>query len=404
MRLSANLIKEKVSFLETVNGLGFNYIEGYSNECPFCNKKKLSVNDSYAFCFMSGCEANTKHDIFSWLISNGLCSSFNEAYRMIAEYWNLDTNTSTTYIPSRPQILERVFKAYNEVNSIMPYEYLLNRGYRESMENIPIGYSDSFTYLKDRGFTNEELDMAGLLSKNNCELFYSHIIFPIRDYQGKLRHLQGRIVGDAEGTRWINSKGEQNQTINYFLFNEDNAYGQEKLYLTEGISDGFSLMELVGIDKVVSCFGTSPSLDTHNQLFSNVKELVTIFDNDRTDLTQDEDEKLKSWKNILPKLILLKIKFNQINIKCIMPPRRSGIKDINDWYKSGLSKEEILNNEKRALSLFDFIFKYHSYKDIHNSILHYLRKIDDYPVKEKMEELLRSEKSLVEYINAIKRE
>lgn len=396
MRLEASVLKEQVSFLETANGLGFNYQKGYSNECPFCGKHKLSVNEDYAYCFMSGCEANQKNDIFSWLILTGSEPNFNEAYEAVANYWKINTNSSGHYISSRPRILERIFGAYNDINSLAPYEYLLGRGYKSSIETLPIGYSDSPTYLRSRGFTEEELTTAGLLSKSNSELFYSHIIFPIRDCQGRLRHFQGRLI-NKEGTRWINSKGKENQTINFYLFNEDNAYGSEKIYLTEGISDGLSLIELVGVNSVVSCFGTTPSLETHKELFSSTKELIAIFDNDRTDLTQDEEERLKSWKNILPKLIALKIKFPELHIKCLMPPKKAGIKDINDWYNYGLTKELLLTYESQADSLFEFIFKYYSYKDIHPSIFQYLRKVNDDKVHQKMEELLRSQRSLVDY-------
>lgn len=401
MRLDATELKNRVSFIDTCQKLGYDYKNGYSNICPCCEKRKLSINEkeSFAYCFLSGCEANRKIDIFQWLQLVDITSSFNESYNYICNLWNINSFQKGN-TPKRSFLLERIFKEYNCIYDSKPFEYLLNRNIHKSLEVIPVGYSNSNTFLQDKGFTLKEIESCGILSESHRELFYNHLIFPIFDRLGNIKHLQGRALDANSYLRWINTKGEGKQTINYYLFNENNIDSSE-VYLTEGISDGLSLIELVGHNKVISCFGTSPKLSTHRKLFSSINKLIAIFDNDRFDPSKDENEKLKSWKNILPRLIELKIHYPSLKILCLMPPQKSGIKDINDWYNKGNLTEKVLNNKviSESLNLFDFVFTYFPYEEIHNSLLTYIQKDNsNIEVKSKLETLIREETSIVDYI------
>ena len=400
-RLSAQELKKCIQIPEILDKYG--YKEGYSNRCPCCQKDKLSVNKDFLYCFSSSCKLNKKTDIFSFLIESEICTNFNEAYEKVASLGDVDTIYSRRgYSPSRTITLERIFYLYNQSESQLPYEYLLKRGFIKALNKIPIGYSNKDNYLLSKEITKEELELCGLLNIHGKELFNNHVIFPIRDSKGNLSHLQGRYIGEDNGLRWVNTKAKERETINYYLFNEDKAVGYERLFITEGISDGMSLLEILKEDNVVSCFGLSPKLDTHTRLFSQAKELVAIFDNDRNDVVTDSKESLKSWGGILPHLIDLKIKYQHLNIICLYPPYRTGIKDTNDWYNRGLT-EEILYNEikKRGKELFDFIFNHYAHKSIHSHLFRYIKKTKDTRVSQELDYIIRKEPNIVDYINNI---
>lgn len=406
-RPDAKKLKESNSLTDLANKFGFSFKEGYNNKCPFCGKSKLSVNYSYYYCFRANCEGNKGGDIFNLLQKTKIANSFNEAYNLVISQlgYKIDNGIHFMKMNSRSSILEEAFKLYNQFTNTHVWDYLLDRGFRSVLEEIPIGFCPKSNFLKDYGFTHEDLDKAGLLSRSQKELFYNHIIFPIYDSCGRLIHLQGRNLDQSSDFRWINTRAEDNLSITNYFFNRNHISDSiEKVYLSEGISDGFTLIELLGKEKVISCIGTSPSLSKDKDLFSSKKELIAIFDNDCF-IDNYSYSIPKSWSNALKPLLNLKINFPNLDIFCISPPNKPYITDINDWFlRENLTSKSFINHVEYYKSyIFDFVLSNFSVMQFHDYLIDYLCNYEDKILEEKLNKSIEQQfNSYVDYIKTVK--
>ena len=80
------------------------------------------------------------------------------------------------------------------------YQRNLNR---KTVEEFKIGYAPStgkamVTALKKRGFTEQELDTAGLLNRFHTDLFRGRMTVPFIDTTGNVIGFTARIIGDGE--------------------------------------------------------------------------------------------------------------------------------------------------------------------------------------------------------------
>ncbi len=153
-------------------------------------------------------------------------------------------------------------------------EYMRGRGFtHETLAAHQIGYAvDAWETLSralidKRGFTEQELEAAGLVSKRQgrrgvYDRFRGRIIFPIRDASGNATGLGGRIVGAASeggdttrdaGPKYLNSPAT-------LLFDKSRT-----LYLVDRAK---SAMRKAGVAVLVE--GNTDTLMAHQQGFENV--------------------------------------------------------------------------------------------------------------------------------------
>lgn len=380
---------------------GLDFHKGYKNTCPCCGKSTLSVNEKYVYCFVAGCTLNRKgQDVFNLLISTGKTKDFKAALKLVKDTLGIKTKGSQQYkaIKTRSKILSDAFLIYNNQMQGLAWEFLLSRGYCRAPEHIPFGYANR-SLLRECGFSEEDLSLAGLLNKKGGELFYNHIIFPLFDWQGKLVHLQGRSLDPNTKCRWANTTAEKDISISNYLFNQDKAT-DENLFLTEGLTDGLSLIEVLGPSKVISCIGVHPTLVANILFFKEKKSLTALFDNDRMDI-EGKGEVLKSWQGALYSLLKLKIAVPNLEIKCLMPPYQPRLKDTNDWLKRGLNEQVLLREvSDSAKEIFDFVFDEFPLEfELHNLILRYVIKHKDKAIKARLNNLIEKRfSSPVDYL------
>lgn len=408
-RPDAKEIKEKYSLVELTNKFGFSFEEGYNNKCPFCGRSKLSVNHSYFYCFRTSCEGNKGGDIFNLLQKTNIADSFNSAYNLVLNElgYKVEKGHQIKKIKSRSSILEEVFKIYNQYTNTQTWDYLLDRGFRRVLEEIPIGFSPRNNLLQSFGLSEEDLDKAGLLSRSRKELFYNHIVFPIYDSFGHLSHLQGRNLDESSNLRWVNTRAEDYLSITNYLFNRNNISNSiDKVYLSEGLSDGFTLIELLGKEKVVSCIGTSPDLSKDKELFSSTGELLAIFDNDCY-IDEYSYSIPKSWSNALKPLLNLKLNFPELDIYCISPPNKPYITDINDWYlRENLTLESFIEyTERNKTFIFDFVLSNFPVLQFHDYLVSYICEWEDNTLERKLNESLEQQfNSYTDYIKCLRKD
>ena len=368
--IKTNLTLQQVA--EQFN-LGYSLEDGY-HDCPLCGATgtKFSVRRGQSYyCYR--CMAQEKPgDCFDYLIKIGKAKSFSEAASVIIKAFP-EYNTRHAHIQlekavvGRQAILEKAYAFYRQELNDEVLDILNARGWYKSIESIPPGFCPHPDFLKSKGFSEEELTSCGLLSRYGSELFKEGIVFPIRNTQGHLVHLQCRATLEDTHYRWMSTKVAEAEDskvgeINDYFFNSDRAMKacaetDLPLFITEGISDGYSALELDL--HVVSTLGTHPNFEKNKDLFSKATTVYVLYDNDKYPIGDDNAGSLKSWQRVLPRLVKLQSIFPELIIYCCTPPDRPGLKDINDWLLSGLKLQDFISLlMDKALPLIDFIINH----------------------------------------------
>jgi hypothetical protein len=210
-----------------------------------------------------------------------------------------------------------------------------------------------------RKYSQTVLEQHGLISpRSGDDLMRNRVVFPICTATNYFVHLQGRSLDPDSSLRWLCTStmdGRFHSNMDY-TYNIENVQHQPVLFLTEGVTDGLSLIEL-GLP-TVSCFGLKPSLQNELRHLSNLTDLIAIFDNDLHELSSNNTtQDYKSWSVVIPRLVELQLYKPNLNIWCVSPPSSRGVKDINQWLLDGLTLNEFEHYcSSNMLSLFDFAF------------------------------------------------
>lgn len=315
---------------------------GYQ-DCPFCGRpKKFVVKDDWFFrCYHPDCVAHSWHFGYDFAVLKKWYKTTLEARKA------LSANTTFTgknwY--ERVRFLKRVFYCYISAIDDVSLDFANSRGWVYALDSHPIGYAPGDTYLQSKGFDLKELIKYGLAYEGGKEFFKERIIFPIHNPTGALIHLQGRSLDAECEPRWLSTKsgnidsfGDSQVEISNCLFNIHNINKGDSVILTEGISDGYSALELQ--QKVISSLGLEPKLASYCKLLTECKELTAVYDNDKYPIGHNLQGRYKSWLSILPKLVELKLRAPELPIYCCTPPALPGVKDLNDWLnKMSLTKD-----------------------------------------------------------------
>lgn len=279
-------IKERLSIAEVAGS----YLKlekagrHYKARCPFHNEKTPSFHispdrNSY-FCF--GC--NAKGDIFT-LVEHFEGVDFRGALESLAKRANvvLPQNPSFAKKDSKGEeklatIIEDAVTHFEENLKADPsaLEYLKDRGLSsDTILEWRLGYAkddwrDSFDYLTKKGYSEHEIDQAGLIKKSEkgwYDRFRKRIMFPIANGSGGMIAFSGRLFPgkEEEGVpKYLNSPETP-------LFHKSNVlYGLDRAKGTIRKSD-FSIvvegqMDLLmshqsGFTNTVATSGTSLTED-----------------------------------------------------------------------------------------------------------------------------------------------
>lgn len=218
----------------------------FSAKCPFHNEKSasfvVSPDKQIWHCF--GCGKGG--DVFSFVMEiEGL--SFVEVLRELAPKAGVELRTDNTReISQRNRLLDVMAEAVNYYHKTLlehplaqaAREYLEKRGLTdEVIEEWKIGYSldeweDLVHHLVVRGFTDEEIFLAGLSSKKegsnrHYNRFRGRIMFPINDINGNPVAFTARVSPEKEATEKMGKYVNSPQTAIYdkgrILFGLDKA-------------------------------------------------------------------------------------------------------------------------------------------------------------------------------------
>jgi len=215
-------IKERLSIEEVVSS----YIKlekvgaNLKAKCPFHNEKTpsffISKDRGSYYCF--GCGA--KGDIFTFVEEfEGL--DFKGALKLLAEKAGVVLENYDSKNESEKEKLYRImeeatkFFENNLSKNKEVLDYLKTRGLEDKTIKIfRVGFIENdwrllYDYLQKRGFTEVEMEKAGLIKKTEkgyYDRFRGRTMFPISDSSGRIIAFSGRIFkDDGKSAKYLNS-------------------------------------------------------------------------------------------------------------------------------------------------------------------------------------------------------
>lgn len=271
--------------------------------CPFHREKTpsfhISSDKQLFYCF--GCGSGGNIIDFVMKIEN---LDFIDAIKFLAERAGI-TLEEEVYSPEiqkkhdeREAILKmnklaakRYVKNLAEDDAKAAREYAFGRGLnREIIGSFGIGYakeswSDLVDYLKENGFTNDEIVRAGLAVKNEkghvYDKFRNRLMFPVIDVRGNVIAFSGRALDDSPA-KYMNSPETPvfHKGNNIFALNlAKQTSAKDGIILVEGNMDAVSLHSY-GFSNAVAGLGTALT-DAQAQLLKRYTPMVYLcYDND----------------------------------------------------------------------------------------------------------------------------
>ena len=276
--------------------------KGHVGLCPFHTDSKPSFwvyPDGHYKCF--GCQVHG--DLFSYVMQQQDVD-FPEACRQLAKIAGVPVPTrETTAEDKRKQAMFKVLGTaqhlYAEQLKRAPSarEYLSQRGLAENIvESYGLGYAPrSWNFIGTvTDHSEEALLQCGLVSKSRdgdrtYDFFRDRIVFPIRDYEGRVCGFGGRIMAeDSDQPKYLNSRENlvfRKSGMLYGLFElKQHRFRHDQVFLTEGYMDVIALGQH-GINSAVAVLGTAANSRHFDTLFRHTKEVVLCLDGDEAGRT-----------------------------------------------------------------------------------------------------------------------
>lgn len=265
--------------------------------CPFHNEKTPSfhVHQDRGFFYCFGCQA--KGDIFDFVMqSQGV--EFSEALQV------LGARAGVEITPATPK--EKKRRDLYEVNSVAleffrgqlqshpsALSYLQRRRLTDpSIQTFELGYApDSWDALLKhaltKGVSEHDLLAAGLIRENDSgrrfDYFRNRIIFPIKDYLGRILGFSGRVLDDSL-PKYLNTPETDIFKKAEILYGLDLAKSsiraRSECIIVEGYMDVIALHQ-TGFDYAVAALGATLTGEQATQLSRlDVQKLYLAFDAD----------------------------------------------------------------------------------------------------------------------------
>lgn len=271
-----------------------------SGLCPFHNEKTPSFTvypdtQSY-YCF--GCGAGG--DVITFVRQyNNL--GYVEAVKQLASRAGMAMpEEDDKEARARQRMLEMNRNAaryfYEQLNGKTPQAAAARRYWKEkrglsdaAIRRFGLGYApDDFSgllhYLRRRGFTEGEIERAGLAKRsakgNLYDLFRNRVMVPIIDVRGAIIAFGGRVLDDSK-PKYINSPEtmvyKKSRTL--FALNVAKKSQSRRYILCEGYMDVISMHE-AGFDTAVCACGTALTPEQVKLLSEYADEVVLSYDSD----------------------------------------------------------------------------------------------------------------------------
>ena len=170
------------------------------------------------------------------------------------------------------------------------HQYLTNRGLsEETITAFGLGYSnkysdDLYKYLKMKGYKDEMIAKAGLISVNEksgvYDKFWNRVMFPIMDVNNKVIGFGGRVMGDAK-PKYLNSPETEifDKSRNLYGLNRARTSRKSYFLICEGYMDVIALHQ-AGFTNAVASLGTALTTGHASLIKRYVNEVYLTYDSD----------------------------------------------------------------------------------------------------------------------------
>ena len=251
--------------------------------CPFHDEKSPSFHvtpsKGYFHCF--GCQVGG--DVIAFIMKLEHLT-FMETIERLADRIGYTLRYESTGFTSGPSINRSRLVAANTAASIYYQEqlqlpaaqhgrdFLTKRGFdRDAAKNFNVGYApdewDSlYKHLKGVGFSDEELNLAGLVkegSKGMIDRYRNRLIWPVKDISGDVVGFGARKLATDEvdtGPKYLNSPETPVYKKNQILYGLDMAKKEiaknRQVVIVEGYTDVMAA-HLAGVSTAVATCGTA---------------------------------------------------------------------------------------------------------------------------------------------------
>ena len=311
MSSSVDQIKSRIDILELVSS----YMKldkagsSWKGRCPFHNEKTpsffVSPDRGSYYCFGCGASGDifTFVEEFEGLDFKGALKLLADKAGVVLEVFSPEKKEAQEEIKSEKQ---RLYEAMEEATLYFEnnlkgnqevLKYLKNRGLNErSIKDFRIGYANLdwrllYSHLKTKGFSDGEIERAGLAkkpddaSKGMYDRFRGRVMFPISDSSGRVVAFSGRIfVDDEKSAKYLNSPETPIFSKNAVLYGIDKAKDSIRKnnfsILVEGQMD-LILSHQAGYRNTIATSGTalSDSTVSKENVVSNLGLVRRLSDN-----------------------------------------------------------------------------------------------------------------------------
>ncbi len=268
--------------------------------CPFHGEKTPSfhVNPSSGFFYCFGCKASG--DIFRFVMDYQKVD-FPKALEVLSEYSGIPIQERSGAWEEEERKKEQLLQCSQRANEYFvqnllspqgkeALEYLHSRGLSEEDIKIhSIGYAlPGFNNLTRAILRNDQeiraAESLGLLkrqekSKEPYDFFRNRIMFPVRDAKGRAIAFSGRILGNSEEAKYINSPGsllyDKGKTFYNLHLASDSIRKTREAIVVEGVFDAIGLYRK-GLESVVAPLGTGFT-EGHARILKNLCDTVFLM-------------------------------------------------------------------------------------------------------------------------------
>ncbi len=266
--------------------------------CPFHGEKtaSFSVSPDKGICYCFGCHKGG--GVINFMMElEGL--SYPDAVRALAKRAGMEVPEDEQY-QSRYRQQERLWALSKEAARFFNtqlyttagaqgLQYAQKRGMPKStLTKFGIGFApNTWSSLVDamhqKGYTDEELVAAGLVSEKNGRIFdrfRNRLMFPIIDVRGNVIGFGGRVMDDST-PKYLNSPETVifNKRKNLFALNMAKKSKMGYIILVEGYMDAIALHQY-GFDCAVASLGTSLTEEHASLLSKYTEQVILIYDGD----------------------------------------------------------------------------------------------------------------------------
>lgn len=274
----------------------------YFGLCPFHNEKSPSFSVSRQkqmyYCFGCGAGGN----VFTFLMEYENYS-FTEALKVLADRAGVElpemeyskeakerADLKTVLLEINKLAAKYFYAQLKSEQGRLAYTYLKNRKLSdETITAFGLGYSnkysdDLYRYLKTKGYSDEILLKAGLISADEkhgaYDKFWNRVMFPIMDANNRVIGFGGRVMGDAK-PKYLNSPETPVFDKSRNLYGLHRARTSRKSYflICEGYMDVIALHQ-AGFTNAVASLGTALTSGHASLIKRYVNEVYLTYDSD----------------------------------------------------------------------------------------------------------------------------